>query len=83
MSRHLIKEGGDSRTARAVIEPDEGKQVSGTMVLREVMGQLHRNGQLDLHFWVCQICRCPNHPSARLCMGFFGRDLRQVEDRDA
>ena len=49
---------------------DEGKQISRSMNVREAMGLLHRQGQLDLDHWLCQLCGYPNHPKSRMCRGY-------------
>ena len=40
------------------------------MNVRDAMGVLHRQGQLDLDYWLCQVCGYANHSKSRVCRGY-------------
>ena len=71
VAQEIASEGRPSRSRRAVaVEPDEGKQISRCLLVREAVGQLYRKGQLNVDYWICRRCAYPNHPDSSACRGY-------------
>ena len=70
VAQEIAGGGQPPKSRRPEIEADEGKQVGKCLLVREAVGQLYRDGQLDMDFWICRKCTYPNHPNSIACRGY-------------
>ena len=73
---------------RRRVLPDPGAEISRMQVMRAVIHQLLRRGQVEPRSWFCNMCYYSNPPTMRRCRGYLdpdhsriGEEVRWMRDR--